>query len=73
MTLAGSCGNWYWALDLCAHFRLYYFIVALVWAAAIWRRVRSRAMCCLGMTILWNGGLQRFNFGLAGIRSEQTS
>jgi endonuclease/exonuclease/phosphatase (EEP) superfamily protein YafD len=57
MTLAGSCGDWYWALDLCAHFRHYYFLVALVWAAAIWKRVRSRAMCCLGLAILWNGGL----------------
>lgn len=55
MSLVGECGHWYWAFDLCAHFRWYYFLIALFWAVAIWKRVRSRAMVCLGITILSNG------------------
>ena len=57
LTLAGSCGAWHAALDLCAHFRWYYFVISLVWGLAIWKRVRSWVMCGLVVTILWNGGL----------------
>lgn len=57
MTFAGSCGAWHAALDLCAHFRVYYLIVGLIWALAIWKRIRSRAMCCLTVSVLWNAGL----------------
>ncbi|MDB5385381.1 MAG: hypothetical protein JWM11_1027 [Planctomycetaceae bacterium] len=57
LTLAGSCGAWYWAFDLCAHFRWYYFVASLIWAIAIWKRYRSPAMCCLIISLFWNGGL----------------
>lgn len=57
LTVAGSCGAWYWAFDLCAHFRWYYFVIGVVWALAIWKQVRSKTMCCLLAAILWNGCL----------------
>ena len=56
-TLAGSCGAWHWALDLCAHFRWYYFVAAAVFGVLIWRKRRRAAMAALGVTLLWNGGL----------------
>jgi endonuclease/exonuclease/phosphatase (EEP) superfamily protein YafD len=57
MTLAGSCGAWFWAFDLCAHFRWYYFVISLTWAIAIWKQARSFTMAGLCVSILWNGGL----------------
>ena len=56
-TLAGSCGAWHWAFDLCSHFRWYYFVAAAVFGVLIWRKRRRSAMAALGMTLLWNGGL----------------
>ena len=57
LTLAGSCGAYHATLDLCAHFRWYYFVIGLVWSLAIWRRWRGWAMCGLIVSLLWNGGL----------------
>ena len=57
LTLAGSCGAWHWALDLCAHFRWYYFVAAAVFGVLIWRKRRRATMAALGVTLLWNGGL----------------
>lgn len=57
LTLAGSCGTWHWAFDLCAHFRWYYFVAAAVFGVLIWRKRRRAAMAALGATLLWNGGL----------------
>ncbi len=56
-TLAGSCGEWHWFLDLASHFRWYYFVLAVVWPAGIFRRKWRASQCCLGVTLLWNGGL----------------
>ena len=57
LTLAGSCGAWHWAFDLCSHFRWYYFVAAAVFGVLIWRKRRRAAMTALGVTLLWNGGL----------------
>ena len=57
LTLAGSCGTWHWALDLCSHFRWYYFVAAAVFGVLIWRKRRRAAMAALGVALLWNGGL----------------
>ncbi len=57
VTLAGSCGSWHWMLDLCSHFRWYYFIAAALLGAMTWRRSRRGALMALGVTLLWNGGL----------------
>ena len=57
LTLAGSCGAWHWTLDLCSHFRWYYFVAALVFGVLIWRKGRRAAAVALGVTLLWNGGL----------------
>lgn len=57
LTLAGSCGAWHWAFDLCAHFRWYYFVAAAVFGILVWRKRRRVAMAALGVTLLWNGGL----------------
>ncbi|MBC8113550.1 MAG: endonuclease/exonuclease/phosphatase family protein, partial [Candidatus Saccharimonas sp.] len=57
LTLAGSCGAWHWTLDLCSHFRWYYFVAAAVFGVLIWRKRRRAAMASLGVTLFWNGGL----------------
>ena len=57
LTLAGSCGAWHWAFDLCSHFRWYYFVAATLFGILIWRKRRRAAMAALGVTLLWNGGL----------------
>lgn len=57
LTLAGSCGAWHWAFDLCSHFRWYYFVAAALFGILIWRKRRLAAMAALGVTLLWNGGL----------------
>ncbi len=57
LTLAGSCGAFHAMLDLCAHFRWYYFWIGLVWSLVIWRRWREWALRGLIVSLLWNGGL----------------
>ena len=56
-TLAGSCGRWHWLLDLASHFRWYYFVLAALWLAGICWQKRRVAQCCLGLILVWNGGL----------------
>jgi endonuclease/exonuclease/phosphatase (EEP) superfamily protein YafD len=57
LTLAGSCGAWSWAFDLCSHFRWYYFVIALVWNVAVLRRYRRPMFWALAVTVVWNGWL----------------
>lgn len=57
LTLAGSCGAWHWTLDLCSHFRWYYFVAATLFGILIWRKRRRAVMAVLGATLVWNGGL----------------
>jgi len=56
-TLAGSCGAWHWLLDLFSHFRWYYFVISLIWIIVICRSNRRRSKWCLGLVLIWNGGL----------------
>ena len=56
-TLAGSCGGWYWLLDLASHFRQYYFALSVLWLMGICRQKRRASQWCLGLSIAWNGGL----------------
>ena len=57
ITVAGSCGYWHWFQDLCAHYRWYYFVIAVGWSLYLWKRWRSWQMAALAITLLWNGGL----------------
>lgn len=50
----GLFGSWYWALDLCAHFRWQYLIVGVVIVAwSVWRR-RRRIAAFAVLTLLLN-------------------
>lgn len=54
-TVAGSLGVWYWLLDLCSHFRCYYFGFAVLCLIGVWRRKQSFWKWCLGVVLIWNG------------------
>ncbi|HEY4259566.1 MAG TPA: endonuclease/exonuclease/phosphatase family protein [Schlesneria sp.] len=56
-TVAGSLGAWYWLLDLCSHFRCYYFGFAVLCLIGVWRRKQSNWKWCLAFVLIWNGGL----------------
>lgn len=56
-TVAGSLGAWYWLLDLCSHFRCYYFGFAVLCLIGVWRRPQSFWKWLLGVVLVWNAVL----------------
>ncbi len=61
----GLLGDWYWALDLCAHFRWQYLIAGIVIVAwSVWRRRKIAAFAVL--TLLLNV----FLIGRLGLHAE---
>lgn len=54
-TVAGSCGDWYWLLDLASHFRWYYFVIGLIWLVGTIRQKRPVSLWCLSLALAWNG------------------
>jgi endonuclease/exonuclease/phosphatase (EEP) superfamily protein YafD len=54
-TIAGSLGAWYWLLDLCSHFRCYYFGFGVLCLVGMWRRKQSKWKWCLSFVLMWNG------------------
>jgi len=56
-TLLGSCGKWNWRFDLFAHFRWYYFALAVVGLLLVGRSTNKWARYCLILISIWNGVL----------------
>ncbi|MBS0203413.1 MAG: endonuclease/exonuclease/phosphatase family protein [Planctomycetes bacterium] len=56
-TVAGSCGQWHWLLDLASHFCWYYFVFAGLWLIVTFRSRPHWITGCLGIVLFWNGWL----------------